>query len=73
MTLARRLIAIKQWLDDREREHAIARFTCAHCDRNASCGRAPSAECLEKLEQVDRSDDWHSRPSAALAAKFPYS
>ena len=70
--LSGRLGAIKQWLVDRERERALSTFTCGHCDRNAQCGREPSADCIEKLEQISRGDDWRYR-QAGIDTKLPYS
>lgn len=70
--MADRLGAIKQWLTDREREQALSTFSCGHCERNARCGREPSADCVEKLEQVSRGDDWRYR-QAGIDMKLPYS
>lgn len=73
MGLTDRLSAIKEWLAERERARALESFTCAHCDRNAQCGRLPSADCIEKHEQVARGDDWRHRPRADATSKLPYS
>lgn len=70
--LAARLGAIRQWLAERERERALSSFSCSHCDKNAQCGRAPSADCVEKHEQVARGDDWRYR-HAGTEPKLPYS
>jgi hypothetical protein len=70
-SLSRRLSAIKQWLAERERERALSAFSCGHCDKNAQCGREPSADCVEKLEQVSRGDDWRYR-AAGTDSKLPY-
>lgn len=67
-----RLGAIKEWLAARERERALASFSCSHCDRNAQCGREPSADCLEKHAQISRGDDWRCR-QAGRDLKLPYS
>jgi hypothetical protein len=72
MTISHRLGAIKQWLADRERERALSTFSCAHCEKNAQCGREPSADCVEKLEQVSRGDDWRHR-TGGPDLKLPYS
>lgn len=69
--LGDRLGAIKQWLVDRERERALSTFSCGHCERNAQCGREPSADCVEKLAQVSRGDDWRNR-AASTQPKLPY-
>jgi hypothetical protein len=69
---SKRLGAIKQWLAERERERALSNFSCGHCDRNAQCGREPSADCVEKHDQVSRGGDWRHR-AAGIYTKLPYS
>lgn len=55
-----------QWMADREHNRALKAFTCGHCDRSASCGRAPSEHCTEKLEQIARGDEWRYRSAPHL-------
>lgn len=52
---------IGQWMAEREQARALKQFTCSHCDRSASCGRAPGTDCLEKLEQISAGDGWRYR------------
>ena len=56
--------ALNRWVTEREQRRALAEFTCAHCERNAQCGRAPGDDCIEKLAQIARGDEWRYRPSA---------
>ena len=71
MSISDRLGAIKKWLTERGRERALSSFSCGHCDRNAQCGREPSADCVEKHQQVSRGDDWRYR-AAGIDPKLPY-
>jgi hypothetical protein len=73
MSISDRMSIIKEWLAQRERERALSAFTCGHCSRQDQCGREPSADCIEKLEQISQGDDWRHRARAAAVARLPYS
>jgi hypothetical protein len=56
--------SLKQWIAGHKQQRAIAEFSCAHCERTDSCGKTPSDDCIEKLDQIERGDNWRDRPSA---------
>ena len=49
------------WLAERRQRRALSEFSCAHCERNARCGRPPREDCIEKLDQIARDDAWRYR------------
>ena len=71
MRIAETISAVRKWLAEREQARAMADFTCGNCARNAQCGRKPSAECVEKHEQIAQGDDWRYRPAAGRDP-YPY-
>ena len=56
--------SLQDWVERRAQRSALSEFSCAHCERYDSCGRPPSDDCIEKLEQIERGDDWRYRPVA---------
>ncbi len=56
--------SLQGWVAERAQRRAVAEFSCAHCERSASCGRPPSDDCIEKLEQIERGQEWRYRPVA---------
>ena len=58
MSIRDTIARISRWITEREQRRAVSEFTCSHCEHNASCGRAPSGECIDKLEQISRGDQW---------------
>jgi len=59
--------ALKERAAARAQLAALSEFSCAHCERFEKCGLPPSDDCVEKLEQIERGDDWRYRPAARSA------
>ena len=53
-----------RWFSKRREQRDLEDFSCGHCSRNASCGRAPGDDCIEKHNQISQGDDWRYRPVA---------
>jgi len=64
--------SLKQWMAGYEQRQAMAEFSCANCERTASCGRTPSDDCIEKVDQIARGDDWRYRPAVYLGELQPW-
>lgn len=48
------------------------KFTCADCDIQDRCGRMPSDDCPDRLEQIERDPTGHRRQLAAIVrAQWP--
>lgn len=51
--------------DHRAARRRAAHFSCGDCACHDHCGRPPSEDCIERLEQMERYGDHpHPRPPA---------
>ena len=69
MNLSTAFAALNRWVTEHEQRRALREFTCAHCERNVRCGRAPSDQCIEKLEQIAHGNEWRYRTAAHRGAQ----
>ena len=64
MNLFNAYAALRSWMAERELRQAVGEFTCSNCEHCAQCGREPSDDCIHKLQQIARGDDWRYRSAA---------